>query len=815
MANQSDLTLRNHYTSLITAAEHFANSPKAKFFKDAQTGEVISWQNAYKELYGLLPKYKNPDPVEFFQQVNANKDSDPLIKQYLMPHIEEESGVKNQEPEEKKPESKDKKKEDEEPKKIFKDSYQKKEEEASVNSSLDDSKTSLPDNSLNEQTSNENPAEPQPESVILPEQPVSSSLDNSLTSNESLENKEQVNENPANEELGNKETRNEQPAPKIDLKPLPTPIFNPSPNQKPAEAKRNQPQSINPTIPTANRSEQKAEKPVQPNIQNTQDQKPTETPPQVIRKPSFFQRIKQAIFAVAASETAQSVTKEASFQAQMGIKKGVDKGTQVVGSFAKGGLEAAGNLFKGNPETYYVDTPEIDNTYPDQDPNIYYGRGGQKPAYFRGQQKSPSGGLTKQSIWKSPLARGLMIGGLLLFIYTFFIDPMQDDIAPLMAQVFNETGNISHTPATTGLGGVAFCDFTYRGKSVAIKSERLKNLFEEVSGLTGVPASVLASVAVHESPVFTLQADDLHDAFANTGLSGTDCLPHFPTSPTGALGLMQIQAPANLKPQNAPNYNPNAYSKEGVEIGLKFLNRSLNSLTTRDFCDLRTNIILGAGVLIAKNGGTPPTTGSEVKEAVCRYYGQCEYGIYNYGDEVQGDFENCQAPSSSQLVANGQNSFCPIPNGVITCGSQATPINSCGHCGLNYGENMSICASFPATKFAMDIAASPRQAVILPTLSGKSMRWEWKFEESKGVDAIQGYVGTDLSSGSKYLLQLHHTQTGSGKKGISFSGEQGGVICTNCNHLHIQLGEGSTLGNTNWIDTPRYFCQTQSNQIKL
>lgn len=400
---------------------------------------------------------------------------------------------------------------------------------------------------------------------------------------------------------------------------------------------------------------------------------------------------------------------------------------------------------------------------------------------------------------------------IVLILLLFFVFGLPDSNALLNKFAVSPQGQAaygSNDPNYT-IGGVNYCDLTYRGQARAIKSQKLKALFEEVSKATNVPAVVLASVAMHESHQFVLNAEDDHDAFSNKNFSGVDCEPHFPTSPTGALGLMQIQAPANLKPQKAPNYNPNAFSAEGVKIGLELLNRSFDSLTTRDFCNIRTNLFLGAGVLIAKNGGKAPTTQAEIKEAVCRYYGQCEYGIYNYGEEVARDFENCQrAPNPNTASAsNIQASFCPIPNGTVTCGTYFTPVNGCGHCGVGYEENMAICRAYPNTKYGMDIAGNAGQQVLLPTIEGKSVKWEWVLEEGKAVDSIQRYAGTNIESGKRYILQLHHSQPGSGARGIHFSGEVGGKICNSCNHVHVQLAEGGREGTPEpWVDSAKYFC---------
>ncbi len=242
MASQDDQN--KHYKNLVEAAGHFTDNAKAKYYKDPQTGELISWQNAYKELYGLLPKYKSPDPIELFQQIHANKDSDPLIKQYLNATVDENSDSQTvRESEDESHESQvtsQEKEEAKEPEKIFKESYVKKEEETPDTSLLDDSKTS---DSLNEQTSNEQPvneetsreepviptaAEGSSSSVIPASEPESmqEAPGSRVVARDDNSGQNDNNEQPVVEPASKEQTNVEPSAPKFDLKPLPiTPII--------------------------------------------------------------------------------------------------------------------------------------------------------------------------------------------------------------------------------------------------------------------------------------------------------------------------------------------------------------------------------------------------------------------------------------------------------------------------------------------------------------------------------------------------------------------------------------------------------------
>lgn len=206
-------------------------------------------------------------------------------------------------------------------------------------------------------------------------------------------------------------------------------------------------------------------------------------------------------------------------------------------------------------------------------------------------------------------------------------------------------------------GSVASCKFS-RGNqtNMTVKSHQLQAIFQEVSAKSGIPTAVLASVAIHESS-FTSTANNNHDAFSNIGFSGSDCEPHFQTSSTGALGLMQVQPPKNIHDQITskpvpPFESVGAFSETGVRLGAEMADRPYDSLTMSDFCNIRTSVYLGAGVLLAKNNNQPPTSPEAVEKAVCGYFGgSCTYESggkpYNYGQEARADFLSCSSSSSS------------------------------------------------------------------------------------------------------------------------------------------------------------------------
>ncbi len=221
-----------------------------------------------------------------------------------------------------------------------------------------------------------------------------------------------------------------------------------------------------------------------------------------------------------------------------------------------------------------------------------------------------------------------------------------------------------HTSSPVGI-----CQFTRANKSSFINSAKLQSYFEEVAVKSGISAAILASVAMHETQDFVVNAKDNHDAFSG-GIKadprGGNTCRYLTTSVDGALGLMQVIPPTSVLSWA----NPAANDKNGVSKGAQWAGKSFDSLTVEDYCDIKTNIYLAAGVIFSKNGDKIPTTAEEIEKAVCRYYGgTCFYqGGFNYGAEAARDFLACQAaatatrptppsPPTSDIAQAIQNKF--------------------------------------------------------------------------------------------------------------------------------------------------------------
>lgn len=386
----------------------------------------------------------------------------------------------------------------------------------------------------------------------------------------------------------------------------------------------------------------------------------------------------------------------------------------------------------------------------------------------------------------------VIVAVILIAVFVAIFLPMfqqqQKDEALLMKGVAHAA------PIISGSGDINSCSFTRAGVSKPIGSVKLKTIFQEVSAKSGVPASVLASVAVHENSDFPINAPDSHDAFSDIGFGGVECRPHFPTSPTGALGLMQIQPPIRI----LPRARPDAYSEDGVRKGAQMARRTLESLTMQDFCNVRMSVFLGAGVLIAKNGGQPPVTPDQVETAVCGYFGSpCSYqGSFHYGKEARADFLKCRVSSSPTYNPGGGTGIvsCPVNGGRSYHGSKGKG----GHCDPKTYKFQCTPPGQPGytgRETAVDIQGSDKN-VSLPNLGGGSVQWTIVEDPTRGGDIKDSEGGgkaiTAQASynGHIYRIRLVHLISSTLNVGDKAnSGKYVGQYNGNANHVHITLQE--------------------------
>jgi len=337
-----------------------------------------------------------------------------------------------------------------------------------------------------------------------------------------------------------------------------------------------------------------------------------------------------------------------------------------------------------------------------------------------------------------------------------------------------------------GSGNISSCQLTRAGQGYSIKSSILAGWINDAANRVGVPPSVLASVAMHENLSFVANAEDIDSRIATNRFCNE-----------GA--VFCERAGQSLHPGSCSIAELAGGAQNARAVGLMQIVDVFHP--GEDLCSITESLSIAAQKLKADGITTAQPTQDQINIAIERYYNSCTYGSYSYCDEVWQDYQSCQAPAIADA------SSCPIPNGVITCGSKNKPVNNCGHCGLNYGaDNIARYCGFDGTKYAMDIGGADLSPVYLPKISGNVIRWTF-VSEDQGTEAIQRYTGVDELTHEQYFISFHHTQSGSGNPGTHFSGDIGAKICGNgCNerHVHVEFQIGS---QGNYVDAPDYFCK--------
>jgi hypothetical protein len=403
-----------------------------------------------------------------------------------------------------------------------------------------------------------------------------------------------------------------------------------------------------------------------------------------------------------------------------------------------------------------------------------------------------------------PVGWGIIAAVLIILIVVFIMFGGGSPAGLLFGQGDGGTPQTPGGPGSPGggaTGDISACLF-YRGGSSPVaeqfKSGRLITYFEEAAAASGVPAAVLAGIARVETSVSLGYTDETLDT--------AEC----PKSSAGALGLMQI-VPVFQSDETCE-------SCRGIARGAAYLGKTVEELTETDYCNARTSIFLGAGFILEKmkrSGGDGTwnpawtTSQTEISNLARYYYGGLKYGEndeFDYGEDLWNSVSSCRPATPGQgPVAAGS---CPIASGVVTCGSQMTPVNGplglCGHCSVGYKHP----CDYEGTKHAIDIDGEPGDSAILPTVNGNNMKWTFYPDGSRGGnDAIIAYSGEDMVTGLTYYLHFHHVAGGSQIDGSAYSGDVGAKICDTCNHLHVQLGTGAPgPGSTNWADAAQFFC---------
>ena len=264
------------------------------------------------------------------------------------------------------------------------------------------------------------------------------------------------------------------------------------------------------------------------------------------------------------------------------------------------------------------------------------------------------GGAASQLALLTPYGRAIAVAsklkyiiiGIVVLLLIAFLPGGQDlfTTTPLLYDFLDQTPSSKTPPSSpTGTGQeIAQCKFYRAGDGInsekIYKSPLLLSYFNEASGLSGIPAVLLAAFVRVESPSTLDKIDpDLNNS----------C----PESETGALGIMQIQ-PAGTT----------GHDSEAVNNGAKYIGKTVDTLTKEDYCDARKNILIGTGFIIHKMGylgykfnekWNPEWTSNKAALGAlaesyygCPNYGganplKCE-GPYLYGDDLWTSIQSCK-----------------------------------------------------------------------------------------------------------------------------------------------------------------------------
>ncbi|MBI3109597.1 hypothetical protein HYZ06_01010 [Candidatus Daviesbacteria bacterium] len=297
--------------------------------------------------------------------------------------------------------------------------------------------------------------------------------------------------------------------------------------------------------------------------------------------------------------------------------------------------------------------------------------------------------------------------------------------------------------STTPVADLSNCKFTRSGNSLPIKSSSLMSWVNNAAAQSGVPAAILASVAMHESANLVANADDNHDAIKSNNYcqeGSTFCEKSGQFSHDGACTGEEIAQGA----------------RTAKAVGLMQIIDVYNP--GKNLCSLTESLSIAAEKL-KSNGITTQPTKDQVTTAINRYYNSCAYGNFSYCEETWQDLQNCQASSAPGTNIIG----CPVAAGRITNGSKETG----GHCSPSYVQQYGSqgCtvgeAGYTGRDKAVDIVGT-FPSVYLPVINGKEVTWNVT-EASKTISDAEGggedFVATTIAEGKHYRIRFVHLES--------------------------------------------------------
>lgn len=240
---------------------------------------------------------------------------------------------------------------------------------------------------------------------------------------------------------------------------------------------------------------------------------------------------------------------------------------------------------------------------------------------------------------------GFVLIGLLLFVA----------FAAVFISSSTPTGEAA--PVPTGSADISTCKFTRGAETppdASIKSSTLISYIQEAAQKANIPPVVLAAfIRVESAAASNMSNDEIANYSAKCSVS-----------PTGALGIMQIQPPGTTSLKGDP-----ASCDDCIDAGAKLVGKTVATMTRADYCDPRTSIIIGAGWILKKmsksgyGDGTkwdPAWTNDRkaIEALVNTYYGGLLYpddntGPFNYATDVTNSINNCKTTSVPPPPADG------------------------------------------------------------------------------------------------------------------------------------------------------------------
>lgn len=231
---------------------------------------------------------------------------------------------------------------------------------------------------------------------------------------------------------------------------------------------------------------------------------------------------------------------------------------------------------------------------------------------------------------------------------------------------------------SSGGGGgsdIASCQFTRAGVSKPIKSAILRKWLAEAAQKEGVPAAVLASVAIHENPDFVTNANDDHDAIKANKLCNRGQFFCELRGQNAHMGECSGEEIANG-------------ARTAQAVGLMQFVDVFNP--GKDLCSITVSIDLAAAKL-KRDGVTAQPTQEQITTAIRRYYNSCTYpGGYSYCDEVWRDYQECKSVPTPPGDQNACLYGWPT-SGTITQGPDSA--GQYGHARLKPREAVDIAAA--------------------------------------------------------------------------------------------------------------------------